>query len=305
MASATLRLACCFAFQSTAGTRTSLSVTIIVKQKRNCTMMRRLSALLLCALSASAYADSGTTLDIGRASQRSTSTPETEVGFGIGVGPGYLGGGRTRWGVGPLVEANFANGVFVSTTDGIGYRFLEDRSGFSMAASLGPSGSRREKDGEDGDLNRLRGMGDVGVRAQANLFANYDTGPYHASVGLHQTLGSRRGTGLDVIGSYDLHADRDNLVRASAGFSYANRSLMQTFFGVNETQAANTGYDTYTPSAGIAGTGVGVSWRHAFSREWVGSVGASVINLRGSAADSPLTEKRMNAALGLSLGYRF
>lgn len=268
-------------------------------------MMRRLPALLLCALSIPAFADSTNTLSIGRASARSTSTPETEVGLGIGIGPRYLGGSKNVGFLAPYVEANFANGIFVSTTDGIGYRFLENRSGFSMAASLGPSAWRREKAGEDGDTNRLRGMGDVNVKPQANLFLNYDSGPYHASVGLHQTLSSRRGTSLDVIGGYDLHADRDNLVRASAGFAYANRSLMQTFYGVNETQAANTGYSVYTPNAGVAGVGAGVTWRHAFNREWVGSLGASVINLRGSAADSPVTDKRTNAAVGVSLGYRF
>lgn len=268
-------------------------------------MMRRLSVLLLCSLSASAFANDTTTLATERASQRSTAAPEKEIGFALGIGPNYLGGNKTTGFLAPYIEANFANGIFVSTIDGIGYRFLEHPSGFSMAASLGPSRSRREKDGEDDGRNRLLGMGNVNVKPQANLFLNYDTGPFHASVGLHQTLNARRGTEVDVLGSYDLHADRNNLVRASAGFSYANRSLMQTFFGVNETQAANTSYAVYTPSAGIAGTGVGVSWRHAFNREWVGTVGATVINLRGSAADSPITEKRTNAAIGMSIGYRF
>jgi outer membrane scaffolding protein for murein synthesis (MipA/OmpV family) len=268
-------------------------------------MMRRISVLLLCALAAPAFADSSSTLSTGRASQRSTSTPEKEVGLGIGVGPRYLGGSGHVGYIGPYVEANFSNGIFLSTTDGIGFRFLEHSSGFSMAASLGPSYGRREKDGDNDGTNRLRGMGDVSVRPQANLFLNYDTGPYHASVGLHQTLSSRRGTSIDVTGSYDLLANRDNLVRATAGFTYANRSLLQTFYGVNETQSANSGYDVYSPSAGIAGVGVGVTWRHAFSREWVGSVGASVVNLRGSVADSPITEKRTNVGIGASIGYRF
>jgi outer membrane scaffolding protein for murein synthesis (MipA/OmpV family) len=148
-------------------------------------------------------------------------------------------------------------------------------------------------------------MGDVGLRPQANLLLNYDQGPYHASVGMHQTLGSRSGTGVDVIGSYDLHADRDNLVRASAGFSWANHTLMQTMFGVNDTQSQNSGYAAYTPGAGVAGAGVGISWRHAFSREWVGSVGAGVVNLRDNAADSPIVSQRTNAGVGMSLGYRF
>lgn len=272
-------------------------------------MMRRSfafpSVLLLFVCSASAFADDSASLAPGRAMLRPSSSAEAEVGAGIGIGPNYLGGKKTMWSLAPYAEANFGNGVFLSTTDGLGYRFLEHPSGFSMAASIGPSMMRREKDGEDGNTNRLKGMGDVNVRAQANLFLNYDRGPFHSTVALHQTLGSRHGTEVDVEGSYDLHADRDNLVRASAGFAYANRDLMQTFFGVTSAQSASSGNAVYTPGAGIAGTGAAVTWRHAFSKEWVGSVGAGVVNLRGSAADSPLTEKRTNAAVGMTIGYRF
>ncbi len=263
------------------------------------------SALLLCVLSSSAFADDAAKLSFGRASMRPASSTEKEIGVGIGIGPNYLGSGKTSWFIGPYAETNFGNGIFFSTTDGLGYRFLEHPSGFSMAASIGPSMMRREKNGEDGDTNRLKGMGNVNVKPQANLFLNYDSGPFHGTVALHQTLASRHGTRIDVEGSYDLLADRDNLVRASAGFSYANRDLMQTFFGVDSTQSANSGHPVYTPSAGIAGTGASLTWRHAFSKEWVGSLGAGVINLRGSAADSPLTEKRTRGVAGMSIGYRF
>lgn len=272
-------------------------------------MMRRSfalpSAVLLCVLSSSAFADDTSNLSFGRASQRASSSIEKEIGVGIGAGPSYLGGSKNSWFLGPYAEANFGNGVFVSTTDGLGYRFLEDPSGFSMAASVGPSMTRREKDGEDGNTNRLKGMGNVNVRPQANLFLNYDRGPFHGSVALHQTLASRHGTGIDVEAGYDLLADRTDLVRASAGFAYANRDLMQTYFGVTSEQSASSGNPVYTPGAGIAGSGASVTWRHAFSKEWVGSVGAGVINLRGSAADSPLVEKRTSGVVGMSIGYRF
>ena len=257
-------------------------------------MMRRsfaLSSAVLLAAAGSAFAQDASSLDSGRAMLRPSTTKQAEIGVGIGVGPSYLGSGKRSWAAGPYAEATFGNGVFLSTVDGIGYRFLEDPSGFSMAASIGPSMMRREKDGEDGNTNRLKGMGDVNVRPQANLFLNYDKNAFHSTVALHQTLGSRHGTELEVEGSYDLLADRENLVRATAGFAYANRDLMQTFFGVTSAQSASSGNPVYTPGAGIAGSGASISWRHAFSKEWVGSVGAGVIDLRGSAGDSPLVTR--------------
>jgi outer membrane scaffolding protein for murein synthesis (MipA/OmpV family) len=75
-------------------------------------------------------------------------------------------------------------------------------------------------------------MGDINAKVAANLFLNYDGGPFHANAELHQTLAARRGTELALTAGYDLLADADNLVRASAGLSYANRSQTQTFFGV-------------------------------------------------------------------------
>lgn len=268
-------------------------------------MMRRLSALLLCSVSISAVAADASTLASPRASERSPAQAEQEIGVGLGVGPGYLGAGNTMWGIGLLGEANFSNGVFLSTVDGIGYRLPAGGAGWSWAASLGGTGERRESDGKDGDRNRLSGMGKVANKARANVFVNYDAGAWHAAVELHQTLAERRGTQVDVIGKYDALATGADLVQAFAGFSYANRSLMQTYFGVTPAQSAGSGHAAFAPAAGVAGAGAGLMWRHAFNREWVGTAGAGVTALRGAAADSPLTARRVNGSLGGSIAYRF
>jgi outer membrane scaffolding protein for murein synthesis (MipA/OmpV family) len=264
-----------------------------------------LSVLLLSLASISAFAADGAPLGSPMASRRSPDAPEQEVGLGIGVGHAYLGGKNTIFRAGIFGEANFANGVFLSTTDGVGYRLIDNASGFSVSASLGPGRSRRESDGEDDGHNRLQGMGNVNTAAQANVFVNYDSGPFHASTVLRQTLSARRGTELGVEASYDVVVTRDDLVQLSGGFAYANRSLMQTFFGVDATQSAASGNSVFMPKAGVAGTGVGALWRHAFNKEWVSTVGAGLTSLRADAAASPLTERRTNAGLGLSVGYRF
>ncbi len=268
-------------------------------------MLRRISALLLSGVSLSAFAGGSTPLASPLASQRSASSAEQTVGLGIGVGPSYLGGRKTVWRAGLLGEANWENGMFLSTMDGIGYRFPTHQSGLSFAASLGPGMARNEKDSEEDKQDRLKGMGDVNTRAQANLFVNYDVGRFHASTVLRQTLGGRRGTEVEVQGRYDIVADHSDLVQVSGGFAYANKSLMQTFFGVNASQAANSGNAIYTPKAGIAGFGTGVMWRHAFNSNWVSTVSAGVVSLHGPAADSPLTERRTSGVLGASIGYRF
>lgn len=268
-------------------------------------MMRRLPVLLFCAATFSAHAAGAGALADPSASQRAPGQAEQAIGAALGVGPGYLGADNTMLGAGLWLEANFGNGVFLSSGDGIGFRLPAQSGGLSFAASLGASAARDESAGRDGARNRLRGMGDVHSKGVANLFLNYDGGPYHGGLAVRQTLAERRGTQVDVLGKYDLLATPADLVQASAGFTYANGALTRTYFGVSAAQAAASGHAAYAPAGGVAGAGAGLLWRHAYSPAWVGTLGAQVTALRGAAADSPLTARRAGAALWTSLGYRF
>lgn len=263
------------------------------------------ATLLLCAASAAWAADTAPNLAPGRAMLRSIGSTDKELGAGIGVMPSYLGSSNYRWGAGIFIEDNWANGVFVSSTDGIGWRFLETPSGFSMAASIGAAAGRKESDARHSRLNRLRGMGDVDDAAQANLFLNYDSGPLHVNTAVHQVFAGRRGTSADLSVAYDLLSGRDDLVRADIGISYANSTLMQTFFGVSAAQAARSPNMEYEARAGIAGGGASLTWRHAFTPNWIGSLGAGVIKLRGSSASSPLTSSRTQGSAGVTIAYKF
>ncbi|GGC96182.1 MipA/OmpV family protein [Undibacterium terreum] len=272
-------------------------------------MKRKLLALLTIAAALPALpvlAADNSTLASPVASARSNEQAEQTIGAGITYGD-RLFGDKSQWRAGLFGEANFSNGVFVSTSDGIGYRFVNNYNGFSFAASLGASGSRKESagDNDNGARNRLRGMGDIDTRAQVNLFGNYDNGPFHVNTALRQTLGERRGTELDVIGRYDVYSTKQDLVQASAGFAYGNKSLMQTYFGVTPSQSVASSNAVYTPTAGVAGSSVGVMWRHALTQNWVSTVGAEVTRLGDEARDSPLVARRTNASVGASIGYSF
>jgi len=260
---------------------------------------------LLCASSTAALAAGPDNLDIGDAMLRPASSTTKEIGIGVAVAPPYVGAYNHKTYGYVDVEANFGNGLFVSSKNGFGYRFLETPSGWSMATSLSASPSRREKDAASDPVNRMNGMGDVNAKVQANLFLNYDNGPFHANAALGQTLAARRGTQLDLSVGYDLFADPNNLVRATAGMVYANRNLMQTFYGVTPQQAARSGNWVYSPHAGIAALDVGVNWRHAFSEHWVGDVGVGAARLHGDALDSPMRALRNGVAVEASLSYRF
>ncbi|MBI5918632.1 MAG: MipA/OmpV family protein [Nitrosomonadales bacterium] len=268
-------------------------------------MKLRLSASLLALVSLPTFAADAAPLTSMRASQRDANTPsEIEAGAFLGFGPGYLGASKTIGMVGPYFEANFGNGVFLSTLDGLGYR-SQNHNGFSFAASLGGSMARNESSGKFDTPNRLLGMGNIGLVPQLNLFANYDMGALHLVSVLQQELGNRHGLELQLGGLYDVNATEHDLVQLHAGFAAVNQAKMQTFFGVTPSQSANSGNAVYTPSAGVAGAQVGVNWRHAFSASWTADAGLGLTTLRGSAANSPLTQRQSSVYTGLGIGYRF
>lgn len=258
---------------------------------------------LFLVVSITASAAEGDILTSPRASQRPANAPrEAEIGIVVAVGPGYLGAQNSMFKAGPYIEVNFGNGVFFGQ-DGIGYR-SQNYGAFSVAASLGASRSRREHDGSADTNNLLSGMGDVTPRAQANLFGNYDSGPYHVSASLMRELGNRDGVEFELSGLYDVVAARHDLVQLYAGVDYANQAKMQTFFGVTASQATSSGNPIFTPEAGVAGSGAGVLWRHDYNRDWVGTFNVGAISLSGSAADSPLTARKTNGFVVVSVGYR-
>ncbi len=266
-------------------------------------MKHRLLTLFFSVVSVAASAAEVEPLSSPRASQRPANAPrEAEIGGIVGVLPGYLGAQNFMFKAGPYIEVNFGNGMFFGQ-DGIGFR-TPSYGAFSVAASLGASRSRREQDGSADNHNRLSGMGDVSPRAQANLFGNYDAGPYHVSAWLQRELGNRNGVEFQLAGLYDVVSSGHDLVQLYAGLDYANQAKMQTFFGVTASQASSSGNPIFTPGGGVAGSGVGALWRHAFNRDWVGTLDVSAISLRGAAADSPLTARKTSGYTVVSLGYQ-
>ncbi|MES2297082.1 MAG: MipA/OmpV family protein [Pseudomonadota bacterium] len=266
-------------------------------------MMPRLSLLLLSLLSCSAYAADEAALTSGRASELAATTKQAEIGIGVVGGTSIFGGDAK----GAILngEASFGNGIFVSTQDGLGFRFPATSSGFSAAISIGASGGRRAPNSDERLDSRLHGMGDVSSYAQLRGFLNYDNGPYHAEAQLRQTLAGRNETSIGLGAKYDIFASSTDLVQAATSVGFANRKEMQTYFGVTAAQSASSGNAVYAPGAGLEGVSAGVNWRHVLAKDWVATVGAGATVLGNQAADSSLVARRTSLGVGTSIAYRF
>ena len=82
-----------------------------------------------------------------------------------------------------------------------------------------------------------------------------------------------------------------------ATVGWANAEYMQTYFGIDATQAANSGLPAYQAAGGLHNYAVLTSWTHVFDRHWLGSVAVSQRHVAGSARNSPLVMETSHAAV--------
>lgn len=85
----------------------------------------------------------------------------------------------------------------------------------------------------------------------------------------------------------------------------ADRAHLQTLFGVNPNQALASGYENYSAHAGFESAGFGFTAARMIDTHWliVGNLAAN--RLLGSAADSPITQTRLQAVGVLAFAYRW
>lgn len=230
------------------------------------------------------------------------------VGGGVFSAPTFPGSDSQRTRVLPLIGASFANGRFfifsepgAGTLTGVGYNFYRGPN-LRLSAGIGAGLTRRQ----ESDDPRLTGLGDVDRTATAQLGASYTLDWFVARARVATDIGgNEQGTlaRLDLLGHFR-PGDRWALA-AGPGLEWANDRYMQTFFGVDATQSANSGLPQFSASSGIVRTRLSANAIYTMSRNW--GVGASgwIARLQNDAATSPITEDKSQHYVGIFVIYRF
>lgn len=192
--------------------------------------------------------------------------------------PRYEGANSTHGVVFPLFDASYGK-FFAGDLRGIGYQFVKERN-LQFGVRLGGAPGRKESTDA-----RLTGTGDLSRSGELGLFLNTrnDIGYFKLKAG-----GGKRGSHAELGAGLDFRlAPRDTL-RVGATVGWANAEYMQTYFGVDATQAANSGLPAYQAAGGLHNYALITSWTHVFDRHWLGSVALSQRHVAGSARNSPL-----------------
>jgi len=267
-----------------------------MKVPRLCIAVTSLTGILLTSQIAQAQSFASVRLQ-----QAAPGQDLTVAGLVVLSGPAYAGSDKRRERALPLLDFQWANGWFAGVSNGVGINVSSNpqlRYGVRVTADFGRNESR---------ATALRGMGDIDAKAEGGAFLNVALAEdWQATTSLRYGSGNGgRGLVADVGVLYGTALTPQWRLGASAGLSAVNADYMQTYFGVDASQALRSGYAAYTPRSGLRDARIGASLTYALDQRSALTAAADFNRVLGDAADSPLTRRRDAASAVLVYTYGF
>ncbi|WP_275789302.1 MipA/OmpV family protein [Pararhizobium gei] len=221
------------------------------------------------------------------------------------IGPKYDGSSDRLFQAAPLISLGRAGSTvrFSSRNDNPAFAFVD--KGAFRAGVVGKLIFDRDED----TSSDLKGLDPVRFGGELGGFAEvYPTDWLRIRAELRQGIRSHHGIVADVAA--DGFVDVTDTVRVSAGprLSAATSDYFDAYYGVDGSEAAKSGYSTYSPSGGLSSVGAGTAITWQATEKLETSAFAEYKRLMGPAADSSIVREggsRNQFMVGLSATYRF
>lgn len=220
-------------------------------------------------------------------------------GASVAYSPRYDGADEHHVLGGPTIQIRYRDIAFASTGEGIGVNVLRGknyRAGAAMVFDLG----RRAVDSDD-----TKGLGNVNTAPELKFFGEYLIFPVVLRADTRKAFGGHNGWIADVSAYMPVYGKEKFFVFIGPSVTLADDHYMSRYFGVSPTQAAASGYPTYTAHAGLKSANAGGSVTWMMTDHWIMNVLAGGQRLLGDAAESPLSLNRIQYATTLTFGYQF
>lgn len=230
--------------------------------------------------------------------------PEWRVVLGAGAEekPLYDGASVYRTEAGPVINVRYRDIAFASVGEGFGVNLLHGdhyRAGVALGFDLGRYESQ--------DLDHLKGLGDIPRAPLVRVFGSYvisKSFPLVIRADARQIIGGPDGLLGDVEAYLPLPGSSKKLIMfAGPSITFADHRYVQKEFGVTPAQALASGYPVFDVHGGTNAVGLGFSATRFLTDHWLVNLDAAINHLRGSADESPITQKARQRALSLSVAY--
>jgi MipA family protein len=231
--------------------------------------------------------------------------------FSAGVGvisqPKYPGSSETRVGALPTFSASHGRWQIgalpgAGVPVGVNYTLMQDgpwRLGVGVGTGLG--NPRNAKDN-----NSFSKLGSIEQTTLGSLSGSYTEGALAANASIVSDVGGNgQGTRamLDVM--YRTRPTDRLSLSVGPGLTWIDSRYASTYYGVSDTQSANTGYAAYKAGAGVSALRLSAGADYQLTRDWSLSAKLGLTQLQGDAASSPTVDKKNQTSYGLFANYRF
>lgn len=237
------------------------------------------------------------------------------MGAGLGMAPLYEGSRAYNLSPLPYLQGAWTSqslGQFSLGNAGLGWTPLGNEQ-WQATLLLAPDSGRHETfshsnlRGTDADRNHLAGMGAIHSTLEAGIALQYQVATLGFSLQAMQDVLERGHKGiwidLGVARAFELTPRWNSSVNLQT--RWADSDYMQSLFGVDDRQAANSGFARYAPGAGIKSVSLGGTLNYAVSDHWMLVMMLNGSELVGDAGRSPIVQQRFMLSSALGSAYRF
>jgi outer membrane scaffolding protein for murein synthesis (MipA/OmpV family) len=226
------------------------------------------------------------------------------AGLAAATQPVYQGASAYRVRFGPVINVRYKDIAFVSTGEGVGFNFLRGRY-YRVGVALAYDTGRRVPD----DYPNLHGMGDLSVAPVVKLFGSYVVSkdfPMVIQIDARHYIGGAAGDVGDLGFYMPLPGSSKSFYMfAGPSITWATHRYMQREYGVTLTQSLASGHPLFNVAGGTNAAGIGFSATKMINKHWLLNLDLAASWLQHSAADSPVTEARLQRSMAWSIDYHW
>lgn len=229
------------------------------------------------------------------------------IGIGLGVRPAYEGADERKTRLMPNINLYYGDTFFL-TGRIAGANLWKHTTAQGLGISAGPLLALRRGREED-DHAALAGLGDIDRSLDAGGFVRFRKDGWQARADIRKDVtNGDGGATVNLSAGYGMPVAQNLRLRANLETTWASAAYMNTFYGIDATQSANSGIAQYTAGSGFKHVGASLAANYAISREWGGFASLRATRLIGDAADSPIVAalgSKNQVAATVGIKYRF
>jgi outer membrane scaffolding protein for murein synthesis (MipA/OmpV family) len=226
------------------------------------------------------------------------------LGAAVASMPRYDGARPYRVSPGPVIVVLYKDLAFASVGEGLGVNLVRGDQ-YRVGVAIGYDLGRPMSD----DYTHLHGLGNIDAAPVIKLFGSYVVSkqfPLVLRADVRRIVGGADGLLGDLDAFMPLPGSSKTFVMfAGPSITFANRQYTRKVFGVTPAQAADSEYAVYDAHGGSTAVGLGFSATRFMTPHWLINTDLAWNRLRGSAADSPITQSAVQGVVEFSTEYRW